>query len=218
MPSLPASTRGVLISEPRRSAFLIILVCVCSLSATAQRERYIGIKGGNNYSRLATSDPSVYSNSNIGYHFGLQFMWRYPKSAIQTEVIASNHRISFDYPVYGVRTNSFWYVNVPVLYKRYLLKRGLNAQGGVQPGVMVGGSAVKSYSPSGASPPVMGEPTLKSNFLVSGVFGLGWDFDFGGSLDVRYNLGLTDSYYESSSWTIRNRVVQVSVGYRIKRR
>lgn len=199
-------------TDTRHIMGLFALVCMC-LGITTHgngQDRYLGIKAGAN---LVDT-----KNLFVGAHFGFFSIKRYEKSALQIELLGSNHRIELDYPVYGSRTNSFWYINIPALYKRYIGRSNFSINGGLQVGVMVAATGVQLYYPTGAAPPVMGDIKFPNAVLGSAVFGFSWEGKSGISLDARYLLGLTDTNTASTSWNIRNRLFNVSIGYRITQR
>jgi len=86
------------------------------------------------------------------------------------------------------------YVNIPVVFKYYLIKR-LNIHLGPQFGVIVNDDDVI--------------PTESND--VSGVVGLGLDLPLGFRVDGRYNFGLTEVFPEVVD--VKNRVFSLSIGW-----
>ena len=87
------------------------------------------------------------------------------------------------------------YVNVPIVFKYYLVKR-LNLHVGPQFGFLVSDFDASEF-----------EDSYKSTD-VSGVVGLGLDLPLGFRVDGRYNFGLTEFLPD-----VKNNVFSLSVGW-----
>lgn len=96
------------------------------------------------------------------------------------------------------------YISLPVLVKFFPIK-GFNIQFGPQFGYMAGSQT----KVNGYDEPI--NPDY-NKFDFSLAFGVGYEFDFGLFIDVRYMLGLTPTIHNMESW--ENRAYSLSVGYR----
>lgn len=177
---------------------LLILTTTLSLniSANAQAKIAIGLKGGLNYSKVDVSNLS--SSGKTGVHGGAFALFRFAKIGIQPELILSQQGSKVDFD--NLESN---YINIPVILKIYLAA-GVNLQVGPQFGFLnkaeLDNQDVKDL--------------LKKSDISAGL-GFGWDAPFGLILDARYNLGLTDNNNDLYNETIKNQVIQVSIGFKI---
>lgn len=178
---------------------LIVLACVLAAgAANAQVQFAVGLKGGLNYARLDGQD--VRSN-RTGFHAGAFTLIKLTKIGIQPEIIFSQQGSEFrDLDKDG----SFDYINIPIMLKLYTIA-GINLQVGPQFGFL--------------SRAEIDNENVKGSFKDSDLslaLGLGWDLPFGLTIDARYNLGLSAIDDDPTKYnTIKNQVVQVSVGYKL---
>lgn len=147
----------------------------------------LGIKVGANFTTL-TDFPNVDTKTglNLGGFFTIKFN---DKIAVQGDVLYSQQGAELD-----VGKVDLGYVNIPVVFKYYLIKR-LNIHLGPQFGVIVNDDDVIP---------------AESND-VSGVVGLGLDLPLGFRVDGRYNFGLTEVFPEVVD--VKNRVFSLSIGW-----
>lgn len=111
----------------------------------------------------------------------------------------------------NVDTN-FSYLNMPVVGKLYLAG-GFNLQLGPQFGFLTGATG----SISSSNGPVTTRD-IRNNLKGSDIsiaMGAGFDLPMKLSIDARYNLGVSDINNSTSSSTIKNQVIQISVGYKL---
>ncbi len=191
-----------------RKLFLsIVFIVITSVAASAQFQ--LGIKGGLNFADFQIDN--IQSNHKTGYHFGAFTTFKLGKIAVQPEVIFSQQGTEFNFNGKDLKSN-FNYVNVPVIFKFYLVG-GLNLQVGPQFGFLTG--ATSSFDP--IEEIETGESSIKDYYSESDVslgLGIGWDLPFNINLDFRYNRGLTDISDQNVPAT-RNQVYQISLGIRL---
>ena len=163
---------------------LIVLFTTKSLSQGVD----LGIKVGANFATL-TELPNV--DTRTGLNFGAFFTIKFnDKIAIQGDVLYSQQGAEFDLDKVDLD-----YVNVPIVFKYYLVKR-LNLHVGPQFGFLVSDFDASEF-----------EDSYKSTD-VSGVVGLGLDLPLGFRVDGRYNFGLTEFLPD-----VKNNVFSLSVGW-----
>ena len=165
---------------------LMVLFTAKSLSQGVD----LGIKVGANFATL-TELPNV--DTRTGLSFGAFFTIKFnDKIAIQGDVLYSQQGAEFDLDKVDLD-----YVNVPIVFKYYLVKR-LNLHVGPQFGFLVSDFDASEFEDSYESTD------------VSGVVGLGLDLPLGFRVDGRYNFGLTEFLPD-----VKNNVFSLSVGWSI---
>ena len=163
---------------------LIVLFTTKSLSQGVD----LGIKVGANFATL-TELPNV--DTRTGLNFGAFFTIKFnDKIAIQGDVLYSQQGAEFDLDKVDLD-----YVNVPIVFKYYLVKR-LNLHVGPQFGFLLSDFDASEFEDSYESTD------------VSGVVGLGLDLPLGFRVDGRYNFGLTEFLPD-----VKNNVFSLSVGW-----
>ena len=165
---------------------LMVLFTAKSLSQGVD----LGIKVGANFATL-TELPNV--DTRTGLNFGAFFTIKFnDKIAIQGDVLYSQQGAEFDLDKVDLD-----YVNVPIVFKYYLVKR-LNLHVGPQFGFLVSDFDASEFEGSYESTD------------VSGVVGFGLDLPLGFRVDGRYNFGLTEFLPD-----VKNNVFSLSVGWSI---
>jgi len=165
---------------------LMVLFTAKSLSQGVD----LGIKVGANFATL-TELPNV--DTRTGLNFGAFFTIKFnDKIAIQGDVLYSQQGAEFDLDKVDLD-----YVNVPIVFKYYLVKK-LNLHIGPQFGFLVSDFDASEFEDSYESTD------------VSGVVGLGLDLPLGFRVDGRYNFGLTEFLPD-----VKNNVFSLSVGWSI---
>jgi hypothetical protein len=233
--------------------FLAAGVMIKSTTCLGQVRFEKGVKAGFNYTNLDLSTVGRLGNGvinryhwNPSFHFGVYCLIKLPKNhklsklSLQPELVFSRQGQRFTTPYNSDLRTAFYYVNVPIIIK-YYLTGALNLQLGPQFGIMAGskgdllqiyngyiyGLAIENQSLKGY--------TNRPDFSLA--FGLGLDVPFGGSLTVRYNVGISDANKLTnanpntlpansngvvvpsiSTAFARNQVFQVSLGYRLKKK
>lgn len=218
-------------------SLLIIGLGIVSHVSVAQLRMDIGAKAGMNYYGLNLSSAgklaSVNYNSGVGFQVGGYALIKISKFAIQPEIVYSRQGQYFTTSYNSNLATRLNYINIPVIVKYYLIG-GLNVQAGPQLGILVGSKG--DLLPLASDGNINGQPIFgqKLNDYVNPIdfsvaFGAGLDLPFGGSLTVRYNLGISDINKNSGSTATRtqtasistattnNQVLQVSLAYRLKK-
>ena len=171
-------------------------------AAMAQAQFSVGIKGGLNFAKFDATDFGGSIKNKTGFHGGAFALIKLSKIGIQPELIFSQQGSKFRIDSSEGEGN-FDYINIPVMLKLYTIA-GINLQVGPQFGFLsraeIDGDNVKS--------------SFKGSDLSLGI-GAGWDLPFGLTIDARYNLGLSKIDDSPAMETIKNQVIQVSLGYKI---
>ena len=164
-----------------------------------------------NLTTLKVNDPQATYDSRTGFHGGIFLRSKFDHVGIQPEflIFTQSNRINYSGTLSGSATDRFTYVSVPVMLKFYPVG-GINFQIGPQFGFLVDGE--RDYK----TPLFTGTRDIKDSYKnndISISVGGGWDFDFGLSLDVRYNIGVKDINEVSSGQEARSRIFLVSAGW-----
>lgn len=144
----------------------------------------LGIKLGANFSTI--NDASGLKNKT-GLQAGAFLKVGFGKYAIQPEVLYSQQ---------GAKSFDLDYVNVPVMFKYYIVGNILNLQAGPQFGFLTNDS--------------LGDQIKAKSFDFSGAAGAGIDLPLGFRVDARYHFGMTDVFKEASG---KNGYFSVALGY-----
>ena len=170
----------------KKIIFLALMVLFTAKSLSQGVD--LGIKVGANFATL-TELPNV--DTRTGLNFGAFFTIKFnDKIAIQGDVLYSQQGAEFDLDKVDLD-----YVNVPIVFKYYLVKK-LNLHIGPQFGFLVSDFDASEFEDSYESTD------------VSGVVGLGLDLPLGFRVDGRYNFGLTEFLPD-----VKNNVFSLSVGW-----
>lgn len=185
----------------------ILFLCVSQLQA---QELSFGPKVGYNSAKLEGKSFKEFheNNTKSGYHVGLFAELRFNNFAIQPEVYYSseggklatlnedNLAIEHDF--------NLDYVQVPLMFKWYLTN-AIAIEAGPQAGFLKSSNVTWSD---------LGENSEKFNeFNFSVNAGVSINLPLSLMLSARYNAGLTNVYDDPDvNW--KNRVLQISVGYR----
>ena len=196
------------------------------LTATAQAQVSLGLKGGWNFASLnGVSSISSGTKNRSGYNVGAYAMIKLTKIAIQPEVLYSQQGVTYSYSGsdYGSEIN---YVNVPVLLKFYLVE-GLNFQAGPQVGFVTKATGSLRDLTTGAITTGQDVKPYLNPIDFSFAVGAGFDLPFGLNFTARYNIGISDiNKYTNgdipgfqATWmgtsAAKNQVFQFSIGYRL---
>ncbi len=162
---------------------ILLLFIVLSSSVVIAQGIDLGIKAGANFADITDVDNA---SSRSGLIFGAFATLKFSdKIAIQGDLLYSQK---------GTEDIDLDYINLPVVFKYYLVKR-LNIHAGPQFGINIKDDDTDS------------EPAD-----VSGVVGLGVDLPLGFRIDGRYNFGLTKIIDQSNS---KHSVISIAVGWTI---
>ncbi|MEM7107402.1 MAG: porin family protein [Bacteroidota bacterium] len=199
-----------------KKTFLIIVCTVfIVLQSNAQAGFRLGLKGGLNFANV---DTNIDTDSRTGFHAGAFATIKIAKFAIQPELIYSAQGSEFQFDDFESAKSNFNYLNIPVMFKLYLIG-GLNLQAGPQFGFLLGANSEDDLLESAINEISNAEDIsdLKDAYKGSDVsvgLGVGLDLPFGLTADARYNLGLSEIDDNEAVQATKNQVFQLSVGYR----
>lgn len=178
-----------------------------TVSASAQVA--FGIKGGLNLTTLNVEDPELSYESRTGYHAGIFLRGKFGNIGLQPELLLFTQNGDLESSLFGTAQESFTYLSIPLMLKFYPIG-GLNIQAGPQFGFLLDGER-KYDTFFGSGSEDITDYYKKSDISVS--VGGGYDFNFGLSLDVRYNIGVKDINNVSNGEEARSRIFLLSVGW-----
>lgn len=190
------------------STLLLFLVCHNSFA-----QWYLGGEIGMNWARLVNY-PFVFNNSSYKQGLNLGILTNYKinrKFRIQSELLYSMHGFK-DKEVFDIIGNkneikeTDHYVDLPITFKFYPLKYGVNIQAGVLCEYLFA-RTVKSELFRGES--FLSDKRRKYDIGI--IMGLAYDFKSGLFVDIKYNLGLVKQYGFIDG--LNNRFIQISLGY-----
>lgn len=150
----------------------------------------LGIKVGANFSNINDAKSLDMSNKT-GLVAGAFAAFGFNKWAIQPEVLYSQQGAKTDIGDFDLD-----YVNIPVIFKYYIIGNFLNLQVGPQFGFLTHDS--------------FKDQVESKSFDFSGAAGAGLDLPFGLRVDARYNFGLTDISKDAGG---KNGVFSIALGY-----
>ncbi|MCB0488848.1 MAG: porin family protein [Cyclobacteriaceae bacterium] len=193
---------------------LLVIVCLIATvgllqEANAQAQFAIGVKGGLNFSKLDVSQGASNIDNRSGFHGGAFGLIKFSKIGIQPEIIFSKQGSNFDFNSADIEAN-FDYINIPIILKLYLVA-GLNLQAGPQFGFTTTSEIKETIGGVSTTTDIKDELNKKSDTSIA--LGAGWDLPFGLTIDARYNIGVSDFSY--SGVDFKNKVIQVSLGYKL---
>ena len=192
---------------------LFALLIMLGATVSSQAQVAFGLKGGLNLSNLEVDDPQASYDSRTGYHAGVFLRSTFDKVAFQPELLLYTQSNQIDYATSSVNPgtveNNFTYLTIPVLLKFYIVS-GLNIHAGPQFGFLLDGEQKINTTL------FTGTQDIKDNYKSSDVaisVGGGWDFPFGLSTDIRYNIGVKDINNAANGEEAKSRVFLVSLGW-----
>ncbi len=196
----------------KKMLLALLAAVMCMGGAFAQLS--MGSKVGLNLSSLTGDRTNYKAGVNVGVFANYRINSLF---AIQPEFLYSMQGTAFDdVPVLTKTLESSYtshYLDIPVLLKVYPW-RGLNVQVGPQFGfcvddeykVKLGGEEVSSKDLE-----KYGYDNKAKTFDFALAVGLGYEFDFGMTIDARYNFGLTKVYDQGDA---KNTLFMLSLGYK----
>lgn len=195
---------------------ITFLLWITSITSFAQTQVAVGLKGGLNFSNLEISPASSSFTNLTNYHLGIFTLIRVKKIGIQPELLLSKQGGSTNF--LGQEANiNVDYINLPIVFKWYV-SNGFNIQAGPQFGFL--SDAKKDFFVAVNGNIVSKSKVDLNNAIQSNdfgfIFGLGVDAPFGLSIEGRYCLGTSNIDKQPNS-SIKNRVIQLSIGYKILR-
>ncbi|MEZ7494495.1 outer membrane beta-barrel protein [Leeuwenhoekiella aequorea] len=159
---------------------LLFITVLLVATVTQAQDFKIGPKAGVGYGSFTEGDGSDYSNIQIGVQ---SFIILSPEIAISPEVYYNHYSLDGN----ALKWN-FSYITVPVKF-RYFVLPGLNIHAGPEVNFLV----------SNDYPDLELEPVEMEGVNVAATLGVGYLFDFGLSLDLRYSGGLTSTFANSDT-------------------
>lgn len=202
----------------------IITMSLVAFTLQAQDVTF-GAKAGLNFASLDITDSNI--DGRTSFHLGITAEFEMSDTfSIQSELLYSAQGATEDdgetigttvyNDDYKFKLN---YLQIPVMAKFYV-SEGLSLEVGPQIGFLLSADVENDYSTidngtviDSGSIEIDYKDYMKSvDFGLN--FGLGYKLDSGLNFGLRYNLGLNDVYdVDGSNTEIKNRVLQLSVGY-----
>ncbi len=172
---------------------LLFLLLLCATGMQAQVR--LGVKAGANFANL--DGITLDTKMRTGFHFGAILELQLPGAlAIQPEVMYSSQGAKVN--VAAFNDIQYDYITVPVALKWYLIPDVVNIELGPQFSFLVNDN--NDFDPGDSS-----------TFDFAALGGVGVNLGNHLFLQGRYVLGLTDA---SANADVKNKVIQVSVGYK----
>lgn len=196
-----------------KTTISVLLIALLFSAAPAAAQVAFGIKGGLNLTTLNVKDPELSYNSRTGYHAGLFLRGKFDKIGVQPELLLFTQNGDLESSIFGTAQESFTYLSIPFMLKFYPIG-GLNLQVGPQFGFLLDGER-KYDTFLGSGSKDITDYYKQSDVSVS--LGGGYDFEFGLSLDVRYNVGIKDINNVSNGEEARSRIFLLSLGWNFLR-
>lgn len=197
---------------------IVTLIVLCALTLNAAHARKFitfGPKVGANFNFASGSD--MLKPGNIGYSFGIFVEIRPVKFlSISADVLYSKEGFKLGVVDYqGVNTTvnyNLGYLNIPILANFYIWK-GLNIKAGIQPSIKLSGKTSVEGSQSDITTGNFSSDIKNGNFAIP--VGIGYSFDIGLTIDVRYNISTTKivELAESGS-AFSSRVLTATIGWK----
>jgi len=189
-----------------KKTLLILAACLMlGTAANAQNWTY-GVKGGMNLAAITDDVDDAGGKMKFSFHLGAFAEYRFSDLfGIQPEFVYSRQG-SYNKEGGLKEWMRFNYINIPVLAKLYIAE-GFSVNLGPQFGILLNS---KYKEKDGGSTQKINIPGSKG-LDVSFAMGLSYQLDYNWSINVRYNLGLTDV---NKHFDGKNSVIQIGVGYR----
>lgn len=179
----------------------------------AQTQFSIGIKGGLNFASLGGN-----TSGKTGIHAGGFALFKLNEYALQPEILLSQQGSKTTINGTDFESN-FSYINIPVVFKYYVVKSknggGVNLNAGPQLGFLQTAKADVFDSIAFILNKDQDVKRAYKKTDVSLALGGGWDSPYGFSLDFRYNLGLRRIEEDENLEATRNQVFQLSIAFKL---
>lgn len=178
----------------KKLIFILLFLVIGMNQSNAQMLKF-GVKAGANFASL-DGDGVEGLDTYTSFHFGALLEVKvFENFSIQPELLYSSQgaKVSDE----NVKDINFNYVTVPVLAKFYLITDKLSLEAGPQFSFLVNENVPNQFE--------------SESFDFAAVGGLGLNITDNIFVQARYVAGLTEA---SKDAEVKNRVVQVSVGYR----
>lgn len=179
-----------------------------------------GLKAGPSLAKYIGNDVSDDAERRIGFNAGLFIKVSFIDiMAVQPEVLFSLKGSRYEYSgVDGFRYENLYYIDIPVLFK-YSLPIPFPIKPNVFFGPSLGINMIARYKNTDEVEDHLGSDKGDLDNIKSTDFGLvfGGGVDIGKlTADIRYSLGLTKLGDVSDPPAVRNGVLSLMVGYRLK--
>jgi len=189
---------------------ILFVVALFAASAVSAQGVELGLKGGLNFAnqKFEGSGFSISPDARTGFHGGAFLtLFVTDNFALQPEFLFSIQGSKFDFGGFGEISNTFNYVNIPILL-RYNPVDIFNIHAGPQVGLLM--SAVSEFD--GSKEDIEGVKSSDIGFA----FGAGVDLPLGLVGGVRYVMGLSNISEDSGDGeSLKNNVFQIYVGYKL---
>jgi opacity protein-like surface antigen len=175
--------------------FLICSLALMMHSTSNAQFLKFGVKAGANFASLDGDDVSGL-DTYTSFHFGAIVEFKILENfSVQPEVLYSSQGAKVNEDAFD--DINYNYITVPTLAKFYLISEKLSLEAGPQFSFLVNDNLPDQFE--------------SKSFDFAAVGGLGFQFTENFFAQARYVAGLTDT---TSDAEIKNRVIQVSLGYR----
>lgn len=175
---------------------IIASLLLCFTFGAKAQELNLGVKVGANFANINDAKNVDLSNKT-GLTAGVFLGLKYEKFAIQPELLYSQQGGDSDFGGFDLD-----YINIPVMFKYYIIGNFLNIQAGPQFGFVVNDDFPSAND--------VGGQIDSNDFDFAAAVGAGLNLPFGLSVDARYNFGLTDISDQTGG---KNGVFSIAVGY-----
>ncbi|WJS94971.1 PorT family protein [Flavobacterium johnsoniae] len=187
------------------SALVVMAFCYANAQGTGSR---FGIKGGINF---PNNSSDFHENENLmGYQVGIfSEIKTDERFGIQPELLYSTHGVKNKFVNDGIAYDNevkLSYLNLPILAK-YFVIQGLSVQAGPQVGFLM------KAEENGVN---ITDHTKTIDFGLN--FGIGINFLEDCSVDLRYNLGLSnalDFHVDDVNYKIKSNMFSLAFGYKL---
>ncbi len=183
---------------------LIFLLLTTNHCFSQEKVGELGLRAGLNINDLGGKNAGYYST--LGFHVGAFYEAVINSHAsIQPELIFSQQGAALD--LNKDNRLNYYYLNIPVLAKIYFAD-DFTLQAGPQYGFLV---AASNNTPIGNLN--ITENVRRHDFAIA--FGVGYKYKGRTGLDIRYNLGISNTNFQEVVYSKRltNRVLMFSLAY-----
>lgn len=176
-----------------KKIFTILLIAIFAIGNVEARKLIsFGPRVGANFNFASGGD--MLKPGNVGYNFGAFIEVRPIKFlSVSADVMYSKEGFKVETNYQGVGSTldyNLGYLNIPILANFYVWK-GFNIKAGIQPSIKLSGKVGLTEGESS------GAWDQLTNNIKNGAFsipvGIGYTFSWGLTMDLRYNIGLTNN-------------------------
>ncbi|WP_178984997.1 porin family protein [Winogradskyella helgolandensis] len=192
-----------------KKLFLCAALAAFAFTNVNAQEVTFGAKAGLNLASISGDDTDDL-DGRTAFHIGaVAEISISEKFSVQPELLYSIQGAAFKEDGYE-ETLKYDYLNLPIMAKYYVAE-GFSVEAGPQVGFLLSSKYEAEFD--GESEEADNDDASSIDFGLN--FGLGYKMDSGLNFGVRYNLGLSNMYDGefSDDFSIKNNVLQVSVGY-----